>query len=185
MKLVITKLFSLLLIAMALTSHLTHAESKKIIKWVDANGVTHYGDKPPMPDVNARQSSVLNKQGITIDQMNNKIEKEATVAEEGGVSTDQKRYDQALLATYATVEEIELARKRNVRIDELTLEELKQRRRNMQTESAEQFDKAALQKMEQRIRDQQKIIANINKRYESDKKRFTELKASMHRLKNN
>lgn len=181
MRLVTIKLLlPFLLIAMALISHLTYAESKKIIKWVDANGVTHYGDKPPMPDVNARQSSVLNKQGVTIDQTNNKVEKEATVTEEEEVSADQKRYDRALLSSYASIDEIELARKRNVRIDELTLEELKQRRRNMQTESAEQFDKVALQKMEQQIRNQQKIIANINKRYENDKKRFTELKASKH-----
>jgi len=34
--------------------------------------------------------------------------------------------------------------------------------------------------MEQQIRNQQKVIANINKRYENDKKRFTELKASKH-----
>jgi len=181
MKLGTIKLLApILLIAMMISGQLTHAESKKIIKWVDANGVTHYGDKPPMPGVNARQSSILNKQGVTIDRANNKVEKEATVAEEEGVSANQKRYDQALLATYATLEEIELARKRNVRIDELTLEELKQRRRNMQTESAEQFDKVALQKMEQQIRNQQKVIANINKRYENDKKRFTELKASKH-----
>ncbi|MDG1096747.1 MAG: DUF4124 domain-containing protein [Methylophilaceae bacterium] len=155
MKLGTIKLLApILLIAMMISGQLAHADSKKIIKWVDANGVTHYGDKPPMPDVNARQSSVLNKQGVTIDRTNNKVEKEATVAEEEGVSANQKRYDLALLATYATLEEIELARKRNVRIDELTLEELKQRRRNMQTESAEQFDKVALQKMEQQIRNQ-------------------------------
>lgn len=168
----------ILFIAMAVTGQLTHAESKKIIKWVDANGVTHYADSPPMPDNNARQSSVLNKQGVTINKTNNKVDKETAIAEEQAISADQKRYDSALLSSYASIEEIELARLRNVRIDELTLEELKQRRRNMQTETAGQFDKAALQKMEQQIRDQQKVIAKINERYKLDKKRFTELKAN-------
>lgn len=179
MKLGTIKLLApILLIAMMLCGQLTHAESKKIIKWVDANGVTHYGDQPPMPDGNARQSSVLNKQGVTIDKTSNKVEKETVVTEEAAISSDQKRYDHALLSSYASVDEIELARQRNVRIDELTLEELKQRRRNMQAKPAAEFDKAALQKMEQQIRDQQKVISQINDRYENDKKRFIELKAS-------
>lgn len=174
----IKSLLPLLLIATALTSHFTYAESKKIIKWVDANGVTHYGDSPPMPGNNARQSSVLNKQGVTIDKANNSVEKEAGLSKEDEISADQKRYDRALLSSYASVDEIELARQRNVRIDELTLEELKQRRRNMQAKPAAEFDKEALQKMEQQIRDQQKVISQINNRYKNDKKRFMELKAS-------
>lgn len=178
MKFIITKLLlPLLLTAITLSVQHVSAESKKIIKWVDTNGVTHYGDKPPMPEADARQPTILNKQAITIEKTDSKVETEATVTEENQLSADQRRYDRALLSSYASVEEIELARERNVRIDELTLEELKQRRHNMQTQPPEQFDKVALQKMEQQIRDQQKVIANINKRYENDKKRFTELKA--------
>ena len=179
MRLGTIKLFTpILLILMAFSAQFTHADSKKIIKWVDANGVTHYGDSPPMPDNNARQSSVLNKQGITIDKTNNKVNKETVATEESAISADQKRYDRALLSSYASIEEIELARLRNVRIDELTLEELKQRRRNMQAKPTAEFDKLALQKMEEQIRDQQKLISTINERYKNDKKRFTELKAS-------
>lgn len=178
MKFVTIKLLlSFLLVALTLTAQHAYAEGK-IIKWVDDKGVTHYGDKPPMPDESKRQSSVLNKQGITIDKTNKEIEPETAATENNDVSDEQKRYDRALLASYASIEEIELARKRNVRIDELTLEVLMQKRRNMQAEPPEQFDKVALQKMEQQIRDQQKVIADINQRYENDKKRFTDLKTS-------
>ncbi len=162
------------IIMSTLLSQLAHADSQKIIKWIDNHGVTHYGDKPPMPDEISNESSVLNKQGVTIEKTILKKQKETTSIEESKLSAEQKRYDHALLSSYTSIEEIELARKRNVKIDELALDDLKQKRKRMQ-ESTEQFNKIALQKMEEQIRKQQTVIANINQRYEKDKKRFIEL----------
>lgn len=148
---------------------------KKMIKWVDSNGVTHYSDKPPMPG-NARQSTELNQYGVTLEkgQTNAKGEtdKEASKA--------QQRYDNALLSTFSSVNEIEIARKRNIKIDELTLEVLKQKRSAIKTKAAEHMqsnstDLSRLQSLELQIEVKEADIANINERYEEDKLRYLEL----------
>lgn len=164
------------MIVSTLVCQFAHADSQKIIKWIDNHGVTHYGEKPPMPDEISNQSSVLNKHGVIIKKTIIEKEKATTSAKEGKQSADQKRYDRALLSSYTSIEEIELARKRNVRIDKLALEDLQQRRKRI-LESTEQFDKITLQKIEAQIHKQQTVIDNINQRYENDKKRFNELTA--------
>jgi hypothetical protein len=114
------------------------AQSKEYFKWVDKDGVTHYGDSIPA-EYAELPKEVVNDYGVTVDELEGKkteeqleqerIENEIRVAREL-----QKRADQALLATYLSVDEIKLHRDRRVemskaqsRVTELYLRNLERR----------------------------------------------------------
>lgn len=178
------------------------AESKRIVKWVDKQGVTHYGDQAPIQD-NANKTSELNKSGISIKR----AEQTATQHEAEKISSEQLRRDSALLASYNSVEEIDIARDRNTKIDELALDSLGQKRANLVEQQKKNADKIAdltkrkrpvpppltqdHQKYQTDIADTDKqMVAKkhdievIRKRYENDKQRYQELKAQGYTLSN-
>lgn len=172
----------------------------KIIKWVDKNGVTQYGDKLPMPN-KAEKASVLSNQGITVQH----IEQKSSDGEQDQALAAQKRHDNALLASYNSVEEIDIARKRNIKTDELALATLQQKRDNLRqqlsisdkpisdkpkpqhtkakqkasTEDLKVADQtlADIAKVENQIKAKEESIDVINQRYEKDKARFAELES--------
>jgi hypothetical protein len=114
-------LLCLSLIIAYLTSSCAQADSK-IIKWVDSKGVTHYGDKSSMPSTPSHASE-LSKSGVVIKQNSSNNNKPDTPT----IDSEQTRRDSALLASYSTVEEIDLALDRNTQIDKITLNNLKQK----------------------------------------------------------
>ncbi|MFA6041407.1 MAG: DUF4124 domain-containing protein [Methylophilus sp.] len=114
-------LLCLSLIIACLISGYAQADGK-IIKWVDSKGVTHYGDKSSMPSTPDR-SSELNKNGMLIKQNNSNNNKPTTPT----IDIEQARRDSALLASYSSTEEIDLALDRNTQIDKITLDGLKQK----------------------------------------------------------
>lgn len=103
----------------------THAEVNKIVKWKDASGVTHYGDKMPAQEA-GRGNSVLSNQG-TVIKKNESFNPNTNTQETERVYAEQIRQDTALLASYSSVEEIDLAQARNLKSDQLALETLRQR----------------------------------------------------------
>ena len=117
-------LFSCLFILTIYTNQ-AHAEANKIVKWKDANGVTHYGDKMPAQEA-GRGNSVLSNQG-TVIKKNESFNPNVNTQETERVSAEQIRQDTALLASYSSVEEIDLAQARNLKSDQLALETLRQR----------------------------------------------------------
>ena len=93
----------------------------KMYKWVDDKGVTHYGETIP-PEYAHRDREVLNKAGRVVDKKEvltpeerraKEIEDTQNRAAEE-VVFEQKRRDKALLNTYSSVKEINLARARNL-----------------------------------------------------------------------
>jgi hypothetical protein len=90
---------------------LAHAEEKGAYKWVDENGVTHYGDSIP-PQYARKESTVLNKQGVEV----NRIEAQKTpeqIAQAARAKEEyirQKQHDSFLLTTYTSVKDIESLR---------------------------------------------------------------------------
>ena len=82
-----------------------------LYKWVDKDGVTHYGDRVP-PEYASQEQHVLNSQGYEIKHT------EAQKSAEQAAAEDQKRADaeqrqlrdKNLLNTYASVQEIERLR---------------------------------------------------------------------------
>ena len=95
--------------------------SAKTFKWVDDQGVTHYGETIP-PEYANKDRQTLNKSGAVIKTQDilspeERHAKEAESAKKNAaavVTKDQKRYDKSLTSTYSSVEEIELSRTRNI-----------------------------------------------------------------------
>jgi len=189
-------------IAMLCFSAGVQAEGKRIVKWVDKHGVTHYGDQVPLPD-STNKTSELNKSGMAVKR----VEQTATQHEAEKVSSEQNRRDSALLASYNSAEEIDIACDRNTRIDKSALESLGQKRTNLKDQQQKNATKMAdltkrkrpippqlvedNQKYQTDIADTDKLIVtkqhdidNIRKRYDNDKQRYLELKAQGYTLSN-
>jgi hypothetical protein len=87
-------------------------------KWVDENGVTHYGDTVPA-EYSQREQTLLNSQGVVTD----KRLAEMTPAEAAAHAARQKeesrrkQHDVFLVSTYPSVKEIENVR--DARLDQI------------------------------------------------------------------
>jgi hypothetical protein len=171
----------------------------RIVKWVDEKGVTHYGDSIP-PQYSGRDSNELNQQGRIVkrnkagDPQANKV-----AAEETKVSVEQQRHDNALLAAYTTEQEVDLARDRNLQMDEAAVGGLNQRMNNAKdrlaatkkiadgfnqrkkpippdiTQNLEK-NQAEIAKIETQIAEKQQSMDATRQRFEKDRQRFIELK---------
>ena len=130
-------------------SALADADNQKHYRWVDAEGNIHYGDKIPAQYAEL-EKQVLNAHGVTIDTLRGKRTAEE-IAEENRQERlameleKQRRADQALLATYMSIEEILMHRDRRVelfqaqsRVTELYLKNLQKRLIKLMTH-AQQF----------------------------------------------
>jgi len=102
---------------------------KRILKWTDKNGVVHYGDVLPA-QASGRSNTELSHQGIVVKKTRaykNEAELQASQRQ-----SDQLRRDSALLASYSSIEEIDLAMKRNIDAQQNLLSVLKFRLSNAQ-----------------------------------------------------
>ena len=96
------------------------AAEQKLFKWTDADGMVHYGDVIPA-EYAELPKEILNDHGVIIDSIAGKKtdeQKEADRLENARrVAIEmQQQADQALLATYLTVEEILMHRDRRVEL---------------------------------------------------------------------
>ena len=93
-------------------------EEKNVYKWEDADGNLYYGDSIPA-EFAERPKEVLDESGVTIGMLEGKkteeqLEQERIDNERRVAQELQIRADRALLATYLSVDEIELHRDRRV-----------------------------------------------------------------------
>jgi hypothetical protein len=88
-----------------------------LYKWVDANGVTHYGDHVP-PEYASQEQHVLNSRGYEIDRLEAQKTPEQLAAEERRKLEAQQNQtrDHNLLSTFASVQEIERLRDQRVQL---------------------------------------------------------------------
>jgi hypothetical protein len=88
----------------------------KMYKWVDDQGVTHYGDRIP-PEYASQEQHVINSQGIETERIEAQKTPEQVAAEDQKKLDAEQRAarDRNLLSTYASVSEIE--RLRDQRLD--------------------------------------------------------------------
>jgi hypothetical protein len=88
-----------------------------LYKWVDANGVTHYGDHVP-PEYASQEQHVLNSRGYEIDRREAQKTPEQVAAEERRKLDAQQNQtrDHNLLSTFASVQEIERLRDQRVQL---------------------------------------------------------------------
>src|ERR1700691_5207471 len=82
-----------------------------LYKWVDKDGVTHYGDHVP-PEYAGQEQHILNSQGYEIRHLDaQKSADQAAAEEQKRLDADQRQLrDKNLLSTYASVQEIERLR---------------------------------------------------------------------------
>jgi hypothetical protein len=116
MRLLIVATASILLLPLASAA----AEQQKLYRWVDSNGVIHYGDYVPAEYADL-EKQVLNEHGITVGVLHGRktaeeIAEENRIADLRREEELQRRADEALLATYLSVDEIILHRNRRVEL---------------------------------------------------------------------
>lgn len=196
------KLIHLALITCMLFAGSAIAASKgKIVRWVDKNGKVHYGDKPPMPS-DSRKASVLNKDGVKVEQIDYDQHDDVTLDK---VDAEQARKDAALLGSYSSAEDIDVAKERNTKIDKNALKLLNRQRdeqkaalakqeKEMETYIAAgkpvpknlfaktQKNKAAIAKTDEMIAKKEEAIKKTEQRYENDKTRYLSLKPNKGKL---
>ena len=126
------KIITLLTASLLVLSGAAYADGKKIVKWVDSNGVTHYGDKLPAQEA-GRSNSEMNNQGIVVKK-NVVANKKNDVADQ--LKLDQERKEKILLASYTKPEEIDLARDRNLQLDQAAIQALTQQKINVTARTA-------------------------------------------------
>jgi uncharacterized protein involved in exopolysaccharide biosynthesis len=113
-------------------------------KWVDENGVTHYGQTIP-PEYREQAAQELNRRGMTVRRIDaagtpeerraleEKLERER---EEQKRLAEQRRRDRALVNTYGSPEEIDAARDRNLALPIQVLRSLEPRMKKAQARLA-------------------------------------------------
>jgi Domain of unknown function (DUF4124) len=179
----------------------------ELFKWVDDKGVTHYGDRIP-PEYAKQGNTQLDKRGVTVRKIDPALTPEQRRAQQDEAerlkqalkqAEAQQRQDLALINTYSSEEEIDLARDRRVaQIDQIVLQaqhqsaELEKRTttaaqelKRAKTPSAKALadeESAALAKRTAAMRaaiaklntDREEVIA----RFDQDKLRFREIKTN-------
>jgi len=100
------------------------ASAERVYKWVDENGVTHYGDHIP-PQYSEKGHSILNEHGVELNKVEGKLTDEqreqraaATLQakEEKKAREAANLRDRVLLSTYLSVTEIEALRDRRIEL---------------------------------------------------------------------
>ena len=87
-------------------------------KWVDEQGVVHYGDNIP-PQYAQQDRTVLNQQGVAVAHVDAALtpEQAAAAARKKAEALKQRQHDGFLISTYTSVADIEALR--DVRLDQL------------------------------------------------------------------
>lgn len=179
---------------------------RRMYKWVDEQGVTHYGDHIP-PEYAAQEQHVINKQGVEIERLEAQKTAEQVAADEQKkhLAEESRARDQNLLITYASVQEIERLRDQRlaqvadqVKVTNSFLEELNGRMRKLRNKSlgfkpynpdpkapqmpdqlAEDLARLGsdIKTQEQNLRQKRGDEAAMRDKFDSDIGRFKELKA--------
>lgn len=123
------------------------AQLKPVYKWVDKDGVLHYGDSIPA-EYAELEKHIINDAGVIVATLRGKrtpeeIAEELRQAQIAEEIEQQRRDDSALLATYQTVDEIVMHRERRIelfqaqaRVTELYLRNIKRRLESLMDVSA-------------------------------------------------
>lgn len=96
----------------------TATDKTTTYRWVDEQGVVHYGDHVP-PQYSQREQSVLNSQGVEVKRLGAQKSPEEMAAESHRQQEilRQKQHDSFLVSTYTSVKDIEALR--DQRLDQM------------------------------------------------------------------
>ena len=122
-------------------------KAQKLYRWVDSEGVVHFGDSVPT-EFKDLERQIVNDRGITVAVIHAKRTNEESAEHRRQeelqiVQAVKRKKDQALLATYLSVDEIVLHRDRRVelfqaqtRVTELYLSNLERQLTDLQEEAS-------------------------------------------------
>lgn len=189
----------LLLIVAACPAH------ARMYKWVDAQGNVQYTDTPP-PESAGQGRSEVKKSGTVVksaestEERSKRLAAEAEEAQRKKLADDQARKDRALLSTYTTEKEIDLARDRALEHHKGIITGAQARLKQLEP-SAKQLDQkikaatrggkpapvhlqqqyeakqAEVAEVQRIIKTNEDAMVAVRERYEADKLRFRELTA--------
>ena len=196
-----------LLLASAATLTATNPVGAATYKWVDEKGVVHYSDKIP-PEAVDKASVELNTQGIPIKKTDKTLSPEQRRANEQEAERQRQadrlreeivRRDRALVASYTSEAEIDLARNRSLQTinnavisSQAYSEQLNKRKADVEIKKTESQGKPGvavldreLESIEAELARQTDLIvqkkretAAITAKYDADKQRWRELVAA-------
>jgi hypothetical protein len=176
-----------------------------LYKWVDSDGVTHYGDRIP-PEYANQEQHVINSRGVEISHIDAQKSAEQLAADEQRKTDAAQRQlrDKNLLSTFASVQEIERLRDQRltlladqIKVTSLFLENLDVRMKKLRADSgrfrpysadpkappmpdqlAEDLVRLStdVRTQEQNLRQKKGEEAAMSIQFESDIDRFKELK---------
>jgi hypothetical protein len=100
------------------TQHSQHSQKGVAYRWVDEQGVVHYGDNIP-PQYASQDRAILNSQGVEVGHLDAQKtpEEEVAATHAREVQMKQKQHDAFLVSTYTSTKDIEALR--DVRLDQL------------------------------------------------------------------
>jgi uncharacterized protein DUF4124 len=199
-------LSALLLAGALLVAFAPHARAA-LYKWTDERGIVHYSDKMPPEAVN-RASFELSREGLTIrktEQARPAVQRiPKTETEEQKMRQAERdrqlamRRDRALLESYTTEAEIDLAKSRalatidgQVQSAEAFIAQMQKRRDELEAKKSTYAPrpvpgeiKREIETLDAEIGRQQEFVAarkkesaNVGARYDADKARFRELRS--------
>ena len=181
----------------------TGANSGKLYRWVDDHGHAHYGDTLPA-DAGVRGSAELGKSGQVMKRSESLQERNARLAAEAEAARikkekdEQNRVDRTLLETFASANEIDLARDRALEFHRMAIRSAKIRmsqvadnQKEVNARAAEiikqrkdlppylksQIDanQAELDSLIRVVQANQDAMADVTAKYDADKARYREL----------
>jgi len=105
-------------VAQADTNNSTSKKGPIAYRWVDEQGVIHYGDNIP-PQYANKEKALLNSEGVEVGRVDGQKspEQQASDARDHAALAKQKQHDAFLVTTYTSVKDIEALR--DARLDEL------------------------------------------------------------------
>jgi hypothetical protein len=189
----------------------TSSGSTTTYKWVDENGVTHYGDTVPA-QYSQREQQVLNSEGLVVDKRVAEMSPKEAAAHAAKLKAEsqRKQHDLFLVTTYPSVKEIENVR--DARLDQINaqvqaaeayigtlttrIDGLKQRSlmfapystkpgaRRMPDDLAEEMVRAMSELRTQNfaLTAKRNELSNVKNSFDADIKRFRELRTAAARI---
>ena len=197
--------YMVLLLAVSVAAGAGPTSGRKLYKWVDEQGITHYGDRIP-PEYATQEQHIINSQGVETERV------EAQRTPEQLASEEQRKLDAAqrasrdrnLLNTYVSVSEIERLRDQrlalltdqikvtgqfleilNGRMKKLRVASLRFKPYSSDPKAPAMSDQIAedlvrvgndIRTQEENLRERRSEEATMSKQFESDIARFKELK---------
>jgi len=179
-------------------------------KWTDDQGVVHYSDKVP-PDAVSKGATVLDKQGRPVKKIEPAPTPEQLKAKEAAeedqrarakIEQDQARKDRALMQSYTTEAEIDVAKSRALQTLDAQIKsaqaysaDLTRRQQDLKKRKASFGDKPIpidlerdltnvdieLSREAALVKQKTEEIAAVTAKYDSEKKRWQEIKADQQR----